>query len=241
MRRQKFTLIELLVVIAIIAILAAMLLPALNAAREKGLAAKCIGNLRQLGNVVDFYADAYDGLYIPSATQNAKGYSVFWTQVIRDFDPNTDYDKPGSIIYCPKAEFQPTASARRYFPSYGAMRYGVFAWRTGQTAFSVSGVGSTYPPAKVTFLKHPSQTLILADVHRASTPQYGYYYIDNVSYTGSGFYGRHGQMDNIVAADGSVSAKPAAQLDQWRQLSSSSTAYIPNSGGLQLCKGEFNF
>ena len=81
-QKSMFTLIELLVVIAIIAILAGMLLPALNSSREKGRGSSCINNLRQMGMFWQSYVDISDGWSTPHYDSNRNNRG--WPQLFED-------------------------------------------------------------------------------------------------------------------------------------------------------------
>jgi len=75
-----FTLIELLVVIAIIAILAAILLPALNSARERGRVANCMNNMKQFGLYGNQYTDDFDGFFISGSRNSRLNNRLLWYQ-----------------------------------------------------------------------------------------------------------------------------------------------------------------
>ena len=101
---RVFTLIELLVVIAIIAILASMLLPALNKARNRAHAIKCMANEKQVMQAALLYANDY-GDYLPlgSADGNDFGYPHHWISLISKYlGATTPESTVPKVFFCPK-------------------------------------------------------------------------------------------------------------------------------------------
>lgn len=103
-KQQAFTLIELLVVIAVIGILAALLLPVLSQAREKGRRVSCMNNLRQVNVAIRLYADdSGDSLpMLPTPNPYPNGVGAYYKQLVKGYLGLTGPASPKEKVFtCP--------------------------------------------------------------------------------------------------------------------------------------------
>ena len=155
--QQSFTLIELLVVIAIIAILAAMLLPALSAARERARTASCMSNQKQIGTVFAMYADD-NGEYYPGTDT--------WMDIFFERS-SSGVSLTGADTYqmltCPSCTKMPSLPEGRYHSA----KVGYLMNKNVYGPYTNSGV--TYPAISRTQIGRPELFAVLFDKYTKST------------------------------------------------------------------------
>ena len=218
--KRTFTLIELLVVIAIIAILASMLLPALNQARERARSTSCTGNLKQIMTGFQFYADDYDGIvmrYSKAAGNKSWSEFIIGRTGGNAYLPDTRQNK---LLVCPSS----LSAGKDYFlyQTYGAFdnryngsdttRYEAKIKETGPYFHKFDNNNNGYSFKK---MKTPSQILLVMDTeYRGTHSNAGkmlWFFLPNVDGEGGASI-RHNNRANTAFADGHVASLGKREL-----------------------------